>query len=285
MHAWTFDAIGTTWQIDTRAPLADGVRSAVRLRIEAFDQRWSRFRDDSVVTEMARAAGTWDVHDDQVMLDLYDELHELTDGAVNPLVGRTLSDLGYDAAYSLTPAIAPAAVPAWSTLERRGSSLSTAEPVVLDVGAAGKGRLVDLVSSVVRDTGLDEVTVDAGGDIHHAGPTSIRVALEHPGDPSRALGVIDLQPDHALCGSAVNRRAWGDGLHHVLDGRTGRPTTEVVATWVITPRSCMLADGLATAHFFADPRALLDRWPHHHVHVHADGRVDWSPDLPGEMFT
>lgn len=285
MHAWTFDAIGTTWQIDTRAPLADDVRAKVANGVEVFDQRWSRFRNDSMVTEMAQAAGTWDVDDDASLLDLYDELHEVTAGAVNPLIGRTLSDLGYDAAYSLTSSAEPSAVPAWATLRRHGSSISTIEPVVLDVGAAGKGRLVDLVASLLRVAGLDEFTVDAGGDVRHAGPASIRVALEHPGDPTRALGVVDLAPGRALCGSAVNRRAWGDGLHHVLDGRTGRPTAEVVATWVLAPGSCMLADGLATAHFFADPDVLLERWSHHYVRVHADGRVRWSSDLPGEMFT
>lgn len=282
MHAWTFDAIGTSWQIDTRAPLTPDVRAAVGECVETFDHRWSRFRDDSLVADMARVAGTWDVGDDAILLDLYDQLHEVTGGAVNPLIGRTLSDLGYDAAYSLTSANDPAAVPAWSTLRRHGSTVSTTGPVGLDVGAAGKGRLVDRVASVVAEAGA---TVDAGGDMHHGGATSIRVALEDPADATRALGVVDLAPGHALCGSAVNRRAWGGGLHHVLDGRTGRPTTEVIATWVLVPQSCMLADGLATAHFFADPRDLLDRWNHHYVRVRADGRVDWSPDLPGEMFT
>lgn len=285
MHAWTFDAIGTTWQIDTRAPLSDDVQAAVQHCVEAFDQRWSRFRDDSVVAEMARGAGAWDIGDDRSMLDFYDALHEATGGAVNPLIGRTLSDLGYDSRYSLTSADRPAPVPAWSTLERHGSRISTIEPVVLDVGAAGKGRVVDLVASLLRDAGLNAVTVDAGGDIHHAGTSPIRVALEDPADPARALGVVQVGPDDALCGSAVNRRAWGAGLHHVLDGRTGRPTTEVIATWVLAPRSCMLADGLATAHFFAEPDVLLDRWDHHYVRVHADGRVALSPDLPGEMFT
>ncbi len=55
----------------------------------------------------------------------------------------------------------------------------------------------------------------------------------------RAIGVVELDPEDALCGSATNRRAWGDGLHHVLDGRTGRPTNDIVATWVVVPQSCM----------------------------------------------
>ena len=111
------------------------------------------------------------------------------------------------------------------------------------------------------------------------------MALEHPRDPTKAIGVVELAPGRALCASAVNRRTWGDRLHHVVDGRTGRPTADVVATWVLADRSCMRADGLATAHFFADPEVLLDLHPHHFVRVHADGRVLRSPDLPGELFT
>ena len=133
--------------------------------------------------------------------------------------------------------------------------------------------------------GVDEATVDGSGDLRHVGGVPIRVALEHPGDASRAVGVVEVADGWALCASAVNRRVWGEGLHHVVDGRTGRPTRDVVATWALVDGSCMVADGLATAHFFADPQTLLDLHPHHFVRIHADGRVLRSPDLPGELFT
>ena len=285
MHAWTFEAIGTAWQIDTREPLPDDVQAAVLGRIERFDRAWSRFRDDSLVAAIARGAGEWELpdHADQ-LLGFYDDLHDATAGAVNPLIGRTLSDLGYDASYSLTTTSAPAAVPAWDSVSRNGRMIVTIEPVLLDVGAAGKGLLVDEVSSIISRHTL-QFTVDASGDIYHGGTTPIRVALEHPADPTRAVGIAELDPEDALCASATNRRAWGDGLHHVLDARTGRPTSDVVATWVVVAQSCMWADGLATAHFFAEPQMLMDRFQHEYVRMHADGRIEWSPDFPGEIFT
>ena len=286
MHAWTFEAIGTAWQIDTREQLAADVRAAVADCIEQFDRSWSRFRDDSMVAEMARRAGRHDLPDQGAwLLDFYGELHDLTDGAVNPLVGRTLSDLGYDAAYSLTPSASPAPVPAWSSITWDESSIRTTQPVLLDVGAAGKGLLVDLLEGIVHHHGLNQFTIDASGDIYHHGTLPIRVALEHPADPTRAVGVVELDPEDALCASATNRRTWGDGLHHVLDARTGRPTTDVVATWVVAPQSCMVADGLATAHFFAEPEILTDRFQHEYVRMHADGRIAWSSHFPGEIFT
>ena len=283
-HAWRFEAIGTAWQIDTREPLAPDVEAAVAARIEVFDRTWSRFRADSVVSAVAAGAGEWVLPDEaDALLPFYDELNDATDGAVNPLVGRTLADLGYDAEYSLVESAAPSDVPYWSSVEFSAPVLRTTSPVVIDVGAAGKGLLVDLVASIVEEH-THQFTIDASGDMYHGGTVPIRVALEHPLDPTRAIGVAELDPEDALCASATNRRAWGEGLHHVLDARTGRPTDDVIATWVVVPQSCMRADGLATAHFLADPDVLMDRFPHEFVRMHADGRVVWSPDFPGEIF-
>lgn len=285
MHAWGFEAIGTAWQIDTREPLPSDVQAAVLGRIKRFDKAWSRFRDDSLVADIARGPGEWEMPDGtEWLFDLFTELNDLTDGAVNPLIGQTLSDLGYDASYSLTASAEPAGVPPWSSIELTAGVLTTIEALLIDVGAAGKGLLVDQVASVVGQE-VNQFTVDASGDLYHGGTTPLRVALEHPLDASRAIGVAEIDPEDALCASAINRRTWGDGLHHVIDARTGRPTDDVVATWVVAPQSCMRADGLATAHFFADPALLMERFDHQFVRMHADGRVQWSPDFPGEIFT
>lgn len=284
MHAWTFEAIGTAWQIDTREPLPSDVQGQVLGRIKRFDKAWSRFRDDSLVADIARGAGEWEMPDESDwLLEFYAELHELTAGAVNPLIGRTLVDLGYDASYSLTPADVVATVPDWRSWQWNEPILTTLEPLLIDVGAAGKGLLVDLVSTVVG-WHTHQFTVDASGDMYHNGTAPIRVALEHPLDPTKAIGVAEVEPEEALCASAINRRAWGDGLHHVIDARTGRPTEDVIATWVVIDQSCMRADGLATAHFFAEPEVLMEGFRHEFVRMHADGRVEWSPNFPGEIF-
>ncbi len=283
--AWQFEAIGTAWQIDTPAPIAPDIAAAVTARIDEFDAVWSRFRPDSVVSRVADVGGTWILDEDsRALLDLYVDLHDVTDGAVTPLVGRTLADLGYDEAYSLRAVAEPAAMPAWESFDWSYPTLVAHEPLLFDVGAAGKGHLVDLVAEVLREHDVTDVTIDASGDLLHRQDEPLRVALEHPGDASRAIGVAELSRGQALCASATNRRAWGDGLHHVLDGRTGRPTRDVVATWVVAD-SGLLADGLATAHFLTDPAQLMPRFDHEFVRMHADGRVEWSPNFPGEVFT
>jgi FAD:protein FMN transferase len=281
--AWRFDAIGTTWEIETAGPLDPPSRTAVRALIDAFDRGWSRFRDDSAVSALARGEASVPAPPDAVrMLDAFAALSAATDGAVNPLVGRSLERLGYDAQYSLVPGAPEAAPDHWrDILSWTGGTLAVTEPVVLDVGALGKGRLVDLVLAEVARHADGDIVVDASGDLAVRG-APVRIGLEHPYDPRRAIGVWEVT-DAALCASAVNRRTWGDGLHHVLDARTGMPVRTIAATWAVAP-DAMTADAIATALFFdGGPEAAAEHgasW----VRMTTDGRLEWSPDSKAELF-
>jgi len=279
MAIWRFDAIGTGWEIV--GELADRDRSAVAGVIERFDREWSRFRADSAVTRIGAAGGGFDSADAGPMLDAYRALSTATAGAVNPLVGASLDALGYDAAYTLH-AGQPVAAPAdWTALVSWTADAVTASaPALLDVGALGKGRLVDLVSELLADVPGDLV-VDAGGDMRVRGG-SVRTALEHPFDATKAIGLVELQ-DAALCGSAINRRAWGDGLHHVLDARTGQPVRTWAATWALGAQA-MKADAVATALFFDGGPELAADWGVEWVRMATDGRAERSRGWPGELF-
>ena len=294
MPTFAFEAIGTSWQIETPAELVPDARQAVLDRVESFDASYSRFRADSLVTEISEHPGRHVFPPDALALfDLYDRLAAATSGAVDPLVGRELELLGYDRRYSLTPVPAGERTAtdargraAWiSDVRREGRVVTTDRPVVIDVGAAGKGYLVDLVAEVLRSHAVPEYVVDASGDLVHAAPAgapALRVGLEHPLDPRKAIGVAEIA-NASLCASASNRRAWGDGLHHVLDARTGRPAREVIATWVVAADTA-LADGLATALFFTGAHQLAKTFHFSYVRMYADGRAERSRDFPGELF-
>lgn len=281
MVVWRFDAIGTRWEIESRAELSADSRAAVTVTIDRFDREWSRFRADSLVTRLGIEGGSFTAPDAGPMLDAYRELSAATGGAVNPLVGESLSALGYDAAYSLRPG-EPLAAPAdWDRrLDWAEERVTLAAPALIDVGALGKGRLVDRVFDVLAHVDGDLV-VDGGGDLRVRG-SAVRIGLEHPYDASKAIGVVTLQ-DAALCASAVNRRAWGDGLHHVLDARTGVPVRTWAATWAIAA-DAMRADAVATALFFDGGPELAAAWGVEWVRMTTDGRVERSPGCPAELF-
>jgi len=283
-----FTAIGTNWTIDTGTRMPETVRQEILELCEDYDKAWSRFRADSLVTQIARAGrgGIYTIPNrDIALLDLYDKLFAATHGALDPLVGRDLELLGYDAEYSLKPdyeALAARVPDSWvRDVHREGARLITERPVVIDVGAAGKGYLVDLIGQVMRSAAIDAFLVNGSGDLLHAGSESVAVGLEHPTREGRVIGTVALD-NAALCASATNRRAWGTGLHHVLDGRTGQPVNEVVAAWAIAADAAT-ADGLATALFLAEP-GQLEEFDFSWVRMFADGRVQWSNNFPGELF-
>src|SRR6185369_17123131 len=101
-----FQAIGTGWVIDIYDEISTELEKDILVqimeRIGDFDKTYSRFRQDSLVTEMSRRAGEYVLPaDSEEMLSHYRKFFDVTEGAVTPLIGQVLVDAGYDAEYSL----------------------------------------------------------------------------------------------------------------------------------------------------------------------------------------
>lgn len=280
-----FDGIGTRWEISTPGPLDAGVRARLLALVERYDGDWSRFRSDSTVSAMAREPGRYELPPEAADLGrLYRSLYDITGGAMTPLIGGSLERLGYDAGYSLRTAGSALPAPRWEdVLTWDGSALTTTAPVVLDIGAAGKGQLVDLLAIELGSCGVDSFVIDASGDLLYRGPDTLTVALEHPYDPAKAIGTVPLAGG-ALCASASNRRAWGDGLHHVLDGTTGLPVRTAVATWTMA-ETTVVADALATALFFVPGSELERIFDFSWLTVFSDGSAAYSAGFEGTLFS
>lgn len=280
-EAWRFDAIGVPWSVETEAALTVDDRARVTALVADFDRAWSRFREDSAVSALAAGARRVPAPPDaDAMLSAYAELGDATRGAIDPLVGEALEARGYDRSLSFVDRGARG-VPRSARARIVDGSLQVDPPALIDVGALGKGRLVDRVLAAIP-TGRGAATVDASGDIAVRG-RSERIGLEHPYDARRAIGVWTVT-DAALCASATGRRSWGAGLHHVLDARTGEPVRTIAATWAVA-RDAMHADGVATALFFDGGPEIAARWGAAWVRMLTDGRVEWSPGCDAELFT
>lgn len=285
---WSFAAIGTSWWIGiyetiTAAEL-EITKALIARRIEIFDQTYSRFRNDSLVSQIARQAGQFSLPSDSAQLFvLYRQLYETSGGLVTPLIGKTLSDAGYDAHYSLRPRNIQRP-PAWDdVMDYRDNVLATRRPVLLDIGAAGKGYLVDLVAGILTKQGINRFCIDAGGDILCRGLNeSLSIGLENPENFSQVIGVAQLQ-DGALCASAGNRRAWGK-FHHIINPRTLNSPRHIAAVWV-TADNTALADGLATTLFFVPPAVLQQTFTFQYIIMEADMTIQHSPDFHTELFT
>lgn len=286
-RTYRFEAIGTTWQIDVDSPLQDQVKDEIARLIDSYDCAFSRFRPESTVSQAQKAAGRYHfmAYADE-LFQLYARLYELTNGMFTPLVGQILEDLGYDADYSLVRHATPHSPPAWPDVATYSSGeLITSQPLVIDVGAAGKGHLVDLVCSYLAASGYQSYCVDAGGDIRtqdlHGKPQ--RIGLEHPDNTNLVIGTVDVV-NQSICASATNRRRWGAQLHHVINPHTAHPTTSISATWVISDRA-MVADALATCLFLVDPEVLGAEYDFEFLRIGGDNRLEKSQHFNATLFS
>lgn len=283
-----FEAIGTRWCIDILQDITPllwtELSDSIRARIDRFDRDYSRFREDSLITEMSRSSGDYTLPTDaQPMFDLYRELYEISNGSVTPMIGNTLADAGYDAQYTFrsrklhTP-------PSWDdALRYEYPTLTIQTPVLLDFGAAGKGYIIDIVAAIIRDASVKSYCVEAGGDLvyQHEQGIPMRVGLEHPRDAKKVIGVVDIS-NKSIAGSAGNRRRWGN-YHHIIDPASLTSPEHIMAVWTMAD-TAMIADAMSTALYFVPVEILKKRYNFEYLIMYPDSTVTHSDGFTHELY-
>lgn len=226
---------------------------------EEAEQRFSRFRSDSELSALNRAEGA--VRVSRAMLDTLLAARSLvarTRGLFDPAVGAALIAAGYDRSF------APGALdrddaPAWSpgarfdelSLDADAGVVHRPEHLQIDLGGFVKGLTADRAARLVEGV----AAIDAGGDavLRGEGPDGDGwlVDVEDPRDATRVLLTLRLR-DRAVATSAPNRRRWRSGaqaMHHLIDPRTGRPSTTDLAQATVVAPCAAEAEALAKAVF------------------------------------
>jgi thiamine biosynthesis lipoprotein len=248
--------MGTAWSVTLWNELSPQklahLEKEIVARSHAFEQTFSRFKDDSLVWKLSKTTGVCEVPTDLVaMLRVYRSLYTPSMHKLNPLIGHTISDLGYDKDYSLTPKAHIRSAPDFLETVKivDGTHIELREHALMDLGALGKGYFVDRIAEYLREEGITEFLVNGSGDIAYERVEGvIRAGLEDPEDPTKVIGVMELSGKGAFCASSTLRRAW-KGHHHTIDPTTGDSPKDIIATWVWAGSAC-LADALATCLFF-----------------------------------
>jgi thiamine biosynthesis lipoprotein len=266
---WTelrFRAMGTDVHL---AVLADDPTLLIdaRRRIDELEDRWSRFRPDSLLSRLNRADGEGLLLDPETfdLLTAAVEAWSRTGHRFDPTVFDAVIRAGYDRTFDEIgtgsgPAPDPVPLPSSPTPGCAGIEL---DPVLLrvtlppgthlDLGGIGKGRTADLVAEELVRSGARSVLVNLGGDLRIAGEVpaggSFTVAVEDPLDLARSAAVVRLGPG-ALATSSRARRRWtvdGEERHHLIDPATGAPARSGVAAVTVIADTAMEAEVLAKA--------------------------------------
>ncbi len=232
--------------------------------LDDIDEACNRFRDDSELSRLP-ADGGW-VEISPLLADLLREAlraAELTGGAVDPTVGGTIADLGYDCDIDLLsspgkPVARVRRVPGWRAVRLEGRRLRMPPGARLDLGAIAKAYASDHCAQAIHDELGTGVLVGLGGDLATAGqapPGGWRVHVQDvPGDPAADITVPQ------GCGVATSstlHRTWqrgGRSLHHIVDPSTARPAETPWRTVTVVASTCREANTAATATIAQGPR-------------------------------
>ncbi len=257
------------WADDRR--VGDAAAAAVMDEMHRIDRAMSPHKPTSELSRINREAARQPVLLSQEMAGLVAQaLHysRLTDGAFDISYAAVGELYDYRRRQRPTPAELEAARArvGWQGLELdlQARTLRFAQSGMrIDLGGFAKGHAVDRAALLLRQRGITQAYISAGGDSRVMGSRRVTPADGHSGngssggtsdcrpwtvairDPRRAGEVVAVLPleDCSVSTSGDYERYFDDGperVHHLLDPATGRSPQHVHSVTIIA------ADGLAS---------------------------------------
>ena len=140
-----------------------------------------------------------------------------------------------------------------------GDQVRSRNPAVsLDFGGFAKGAALDLAMQRLRNMGIQNAIINAGGDLNVIGSHGDRpwkVGVRHP-QGKGVLAAVELKDGEAIYTSGNYERYRehaGVSYSHIIDPRTGMPVSHVASVTVIDNVGAR-ADAAATALSVAGPK-------------------------------
>jgi len=235
------------------------VADKVFQRIAEIEQRFSRFRGDSELSQLNVHAGR-DVAVSPEFAALTNRalaFSKKTAGAFDPTVLAALSAAGYDTSFEDISKDAIRQIPAharpnYRAIKQDADGLRVDPTAGLDLGGIAKGYAVDEASKILAQH-FTNYFLNAGGDIRLAG-TNLEgkpwhIGIENPDGGDDYIGMLAVS-DASVATSGSYRRRWEAGgkvQHHIIDPRTGNPVENNISSVTVVAPATELADSLATA--------------------------------------
>lgn len=265
----SFAALGTTIVVATRPhePEASALAQQV---VADVDRECSRFRSDSDLSRINANPGRWVAAGPVLVaaLRIALEAADATDGLVSPCLGRSLRSVGYDADLAAVRDRSDATavshlvprIDAWRDVEvDQDGAVRIPGDIELDLGATGKAFCADLVALTIQDRFGVDVAVSAGGDVRIVNETGDPWPIEISEGPESPADSTVAMVDGGIATSSTTGRRWTrDGIvyHHLLDPRTGLPSSGPWRTVTASGPTCAAANVAATASIVLGERAV-----------------------------
>jgi len=197
------------------------------------------------------------------------QFYQLSGGLFNPAIGGLVETWGFHS-DELPKGSLPsfekihrlvARAPSMDDVQIRDHVVFSSNPAVqFDFGGFGKGAALDRAEQILKDHGIDNAAINAGGDLNTVGNPGNRpwkVGIRHPVHWGVIASVALEKGENLYTSGNYERFREHEGLKyaHIIDPRDGMPVKHIVSASVIDG-SGALADAAATALTVAGP----DHW-------------------------
>lgn len=268
----------TAWSSDETSALA--AFDSVFREFDRLDAMMSVWKEDSDVVRLNAAAGEHAVHVSPEVVEVLliaRDVSEWTAGTFDVTFGA-LSDLWkFDHDQDNQ-------VPDERDIRRRlplvdyraieidrsaGTAFLKRKGMRVHLGGIGKGYAVDRGVTLLRQKGLRDFMIQAGGDLYvggRRGDRPWRLGIQDPrGAANTSFATIELSDSTLSTSGDYERFFFKDGrrYHHILDLRAGAPARGCRSVSLVSDRA-VLADAVAKGVFVLGPvdgMALIERLP------------------------
>ena len=234
------------------------VINKINEEIIRIEEKFSRFKEDSLVYKINNEKGSWIDVDDEFLYVLKTSLYlnKISNGAFNPLIGDIVNEYGfYDGNYK---------VPDENTLKGLLKNIDIKNIEIdeknkkikiengsLDFGGIVKGYAVDKIREILIENSAKESVINLGGNILVWGDRKFKIGVKNP----RGDGIIytfELNGNSTVSTSGDYENFFikdNKRYHHIINPEDGKPAESGLIEVSIVSESGIIGDGLSTTLF------------------------------------
>lgn len=260
-QSFKFHAMGGPCELKLYAESAQAVETAAEAamaEVQRIETKYSRYRDDSIVSRINKLAGrSGVVVDDETaaLLNYANTAFEQSDGLFDITSGVLRKVWDFTSGKLPQPeALAECCQKiGWQRVVWNGSQCSLPEAgMEIDFGGFGKEYAADRAADICREHGIEHGLVELGGDIHVLGPhpdnSPWQIGLRNPRQPDQAIDVVSISRGGLASSGDYERFMLVDGVRysHLLNPFTGWPVASNLAQVSVLAPLCLVAGTGAT---------------------------------------
>jgi thiamine biosynthesis lipoprotein len=240
----------------TDAAAAPGLGALVAREAWRVERKFSRYRNDSVVSQIHRQRGSPMVLDEETatLLDFAGHCFEMSGGLFDITSGVLRRAWKFDGSDRIPAAAAiDALLPlvGFEKLQWNAPCLLLPLEMELDFGGIGKEYAVDRAYDLLAAQRAEPFLINFGGDLraNRSSPHGPwQIGIEKPESEREAAMMLDLEHGALATSGDSHRYLLKDGvrLGHILDPRTGWPVADAPRSVTVAASSCTEAGLLAT---------------------------------------